>query len=379
MRGRCLVFVRQSALVGGVFASATLGSEDGTPIQRCARVVYAQQHQGVESRESRASPIVSPTRSGVNCQTKLAIAMVSRPSRTALRPGETMASARAEAHSNREDEFAGAHLARRPRASGTTYHGTADYQAHVGAGEANNLAPLTISEARLGQRLSPWPLEAILADAAIAEALLAMEAPLDDAPVGQAIGVPVYIASTVTRPVMGIPVDPTNQSSYATSTSSNPWRGATQRAYYDAYYNAYYSQRTLQLDQLAPPAPPVQTHNSSNNRPANNQANDSFAMENMATRFNTVGITYLRSDVVGITDPEVSATGSPNGQRAFRSMLRGSSRGQDNRRPRICITNDWRRHCPWAARLRRVERLTEETERLVESVERLSRGEVAND
>ena len=320
-----------------------------------------------------ASPMVSPF-PGQASIAKRAIAMVSRPSRTALRPGETMASARAEAHSTREDELAGEHLARRPRASGTTYHGTADYLAHVGASEANNLAPLTIAEARLGQRLSPWPLEAILADAAIAEALLAMEAPLGDAPVGQAIGVPVYIASTVARPVMGVPVDPTNHSSNATSPNSNPWRGANHRAYYDAYYNAYYSQRTLQL---VSPAPPVQTHNASDNRPANNRANESLAMENMVTRFNTVGLTYLRSD--GITDPEVSPTGSPNGQRAFRSMLRGSSRGQDNRRPRICITNDWRRHCPWAARLRRVERLTEETERLVESVERLSRGEAAND
>ena len=104
-------------------------------------------------------------------------------------------------------------------------------------------------------------------------------------------------------------------------------------------------------------------------------ANDSLARRTWLGH-NTVGITYLRSEVgIANTDPEVP----PNGQRTFRAMLRGNSRGQDNRRPRICITDDWRRHCPWAARLQRVERLTEETERLVEAVERLSRGEVATD
>ena len=56
----------------------------------------------------------------------------------------------------------------------------------------------------------------------------------------------------------------------------------------------------------------------------------------------------------------------------IRAMLRGSRQDQDNRHIRICITNnEWRRRCPWAARLQRVERLAEETERLVESVERL--------
>ena len=89
---------------------------------------------------------------------------------------------------------------------------------------------------------------------------------------------------------------------------------------------------------------------------------------------NTVGITSLRSSDAGLADPEEV---SPNaGQRTFRAMLRGSSRGQDNRSdnrlPRICATNnEWRRRCPWAARLQRVERLAAETERLVESVERL--------
>ena len=99
-----------------------------------------------------------------------------------------------------------------------------------------------------------------------------MEAMLGGVPVGQAIGVPVYIASTIERPVMGIPVDPTNQSSHATSPNSNPWRDANHRAYYDAYYNAYHNQRTLQL---APPAPD-QTNIASNNRLANDRANQNY-------------------------------------------------------------------------------------------------------
>ena len=282
------------------------------------------------------------------------IAMDSRrPSRTSrtLRRDETIAAVVAESQPVLEYDFAGAHLARRPRAPGTTYYGTADNLADVGVGEANHLASLSIAETRLGQRAPPWPPEALLADAAIAEALLAVEVPPDDVPVGYAMGVPVSAASAsaVAGPVMGIAVDPTNHR-------------ANQQAYYDAYYNAYY--------------------NANNNRPANDPANDMdmenmremadmlsrVAMENVATRLNTVGITYLRSDV-GITDPEVSPM---NGQRAFRAMLRGNSRGQDNRRPRICVNDDdWRRHCPWAARLRRMERLTEQTERLLESVERL--------
>ena len=141
---------------------------------------------------------------------------------------------------------------------------------------------------------------------------------------------------------MGIAVDPPMRNSASTTNQdANPWRDAAYQAYYDAYYNAYYNHRTLQQP---PPAQQTETRN-------------------------TVGITSLRSDA-GLADLEEV---SPNaGQRTFRSMLRGSSRGQDSRRPRICTTNnEWRRRCPWAARLQRVERLAEETERLVESVERL--------
>ena len=306
-----------------------------------------------------------------------------------LRPGETVAADLAEAQSIREHEFTAAHLARRRPASGTAYYGAAGNPALVGVGEANNLAQLTIAEERLGP--PPWPLEGILADAAIAEALLAMEVPPGDVPHGHAIGVPVHATSTVVGPVMGIPVSP------MTGSWANP------RAYYDAYYNAYYSQRALQH---VPPAPD-QTHNNSTGmenmatfratlatrlnveldqldfeteaRRQNavgviDPANDSLARRTWLGQ-NTVGITYLRSDVgIANTDPEVP----PNGQRTFRAMLRGNSRGQDNRRPRICITDDWRRHCPWAARLQRVERLTEETERLVESVERLSRVSIVD-
>ena len=322
-----------------------------------------------------------------------------------LRPGETVAAALSDDQSIREHEFTAAHLARRRPASGTAYYGAAGNPALVGVGEANNLALLTIAEAPLGQRLSPWPLEDILADAAIAEALLSLEVSPGDVPHGHAIGVPVYATSTVAGPVMGIPVDPTNHS-------------ANHRAYYDAYYNAYYNasrngdrpasdpaddstgtehmatfratlatRLAVELDFIETEsrrqnaavgvAEPDQTHNAgghiaSNNRPANDPANDSLARRTWLGH-NTVGITYLRSDV-GVVDPEVP----PNGQGVFRAMLRGSSRRQDNRRPRICITDDWRRHCPWAARLQRVERLTEETERLVESVERLSRVSIVD-
>ena len=171
-----------------------------------------------------------------------AIKMVSRPSRPSqterqramydtvhisrtLRPGETVAADLAEAQSIREHEFTAAHLARRRPASGTAYYGAASNPALVGVGEANNLAQLTIAEERLGPRLSPWPLEGILAGAAIAEALLAMEVPPGDVPHGHAIGVPVHATSTVVGPVMGVPVSP------MTGSWANP------RAYYDAYYN----------------------------------------------------------------------------------------------------------------------------------------------
>ena len=239
-----------------------------------------------------------------------------------------MASARSEPQSTRELEFAGAHLARRRPAHGTTYFGATDHRVHDGVG--------------IRHRLSPWPLEAILAEAAVAEAALAVEAPPPD---DVAIGVPVHVTSVVAGPVMGIAVDPMRNSASTTNQDANPWRDAAYQAYYDAYYNAYYNHRTLQQP---PPAQQTETHN-------------------------TVGITSLRSDA-GLADPEEV---SPNaGQRTFRAMLRCSSRGQDNRsdnrRPRICATNnEWRRRCPWAARLQRVERLAAETERLVESVERL--------
>lgn len=236
-----------------------------------------------------------------------------------------MASALSESRPIRELQFTGAHLARRRPAHGTTYFGAADHRVHDGVG--------------VGHRLSPWPLEAILAEAAIAQAVLAVEVPPDDV----AIGVPVHATSVVAGPVMGLAVDPVRTSASATNQDANPWRDAAYQAYYDAYYNAYYNHRILQQP---PPAQQTETHN-------------------------TVGITSLRSDA-GLADPEEV---SPNaGQRAFRfrAMLRGSRQDQDNRHIRICITNnEWRRRCPWAARLQRVERLAEETERLVESVERL--------
>ena len=239
-----------------------------------------------------------------------------------------MASALGESQSIRELELAGAHLARRRPAHGTTYFGATDHRVHDGVGVRHHL--------------SPWPLEAILAEAAIAEADLAVDVPPHDV----AIGVPIHITSVAAGPVMGIAVDPMRNSASTTNQDANPWRDAAYQAYYDAYYNAYYNHRALQQP---PPAQQTETHN-------------------------TVGITSLRSSDAGLADPEEV---SPNaGQRTFRAMLQGSSRGQDNRsdnrRPRICATNnEWRRRCPWAARLQRVERLAAETERLVESVERL--------
>lgn len=234
-----------------------------------------------------------------------------------------MASALSESQSIRELEFAGTHLPRRRPAYGNTSFGATDHRVHDGVG--------------IGHRLSPGPQEAILAEAAIAERALALEVPPDDV----AVGVPVHVTSVVTGPVMGIALDPMRNSVSFANQDANPWRDAAYRAYYDAYYNAYYNHLT---PQQPPPAQRTETHI-------------------------TVGNTSLRSDA-GLADPEEV---SPSvGQRAFRAMLRGGSSGQNNRRPRICITNnEWRRYCPWAARLQRVERLAEETERLVESVERL--------
>ena len=146
------------------------------------------------------------------------------------------------------------------------------------------------SDVRQGQRLVTRH-DVILADAAIAEALVG------EVPAGPVAGVPVCFGAAIAEPVMGVPI--TN-------------RNANHRAYYRAYYNAYYNA----------------------NHPANDPANDPVTWPDLSIRLNAMGISNQETD--------------PSGQRSFRSMLRGNVRSHDHRRSRI--TDDWRRHCPWAAR-----------------------------